>query len=114
MNEVSPSQIYEDLFYKRLTELRMKKGISARRMSLLLAQEDGYINKIEARKITPSLHSFFRICEFLEVTPKEFYDEQLKHPALYHLLMEDLKHVDEEILANLAAIVKRLKKAEEK
>ena len=36
--------MYEDLFYQRLIELRTKKGVSARDMSLSIGQNAGYIN----------------------------------------------------------------------
>ena len=39
--------MYEDLFYKRLTELRLEKGVSARDMSLGIGQSAGYINALE-------------------------------------------------------------------
>lgn len=39
--------MYEESFYERLSQLRMKKGISARDMSLSIGQNPGYINSIE-------------------------------------------------------------------
>lgn len=45
-------------FYKRLTELRLGKGVSARDMSLSLGQSESYINKIENRRTLPSFAGF--------------------------------------------------------
>ena len=42
--------MYEDLFYQRLIELRTKKGVSARDMSLSIGQNAGYINGLENSK----------------------------------------------------------------
>ena len=42
--------MYEELFYKRLIQLRMKKGVSARDMSLSIGQAAGYINALENKK----------------------------------------------------------------
>ena len=39
--------MYEDLIAKRVSQLRMQKGVSARDMSLSLGQSESYINKIE-------------------------------------------------------------------
>ena len=39
--------MYEKLFSKRLAELRIQKGVSARDMSLSLGQNPGYIRTIE-------------------------------------------------------------------
>ena len=47
--------MYEDLFYQRLIELRTKKGVSARDMSLSIGQNAGYINGLENRKGLPSM-----------------------------------------------------------
>ena len=43
----------KEAFSKRLVQLRMAKGVSARDMSLSLGQNPGYINSIENNK--PSL-----------------------------------------------------------
>ena len=50
---------YIEFFYKRLSELRMQKGVSARGMSLSIGQSESYINKIENRRTLPSLLGFF-------------------------------------------------------
>ena len=42
---------YIEFFYKRLAELRLQKGVSARDMSLSLGQSESYINKIENKRI---------------------------------------------------------------
>lgn len=70
------------LFYKRLSQLRTEQGISARDMSLSLGQSESYINKIENQKALPSMTSFFYICDFLNVHPKDFFDETVENPFL--------------------------------
>ena len=61
-------------FIKRLVELRMNKNVSARDMCLSLGQSCGYINNIENGVCYPSMTVFFHICDYLGVTPKEFFD----------------------------------------
>ena len=61
-------------FAKRLLELRTAKGVSAREMSLSLGQAAGYINNIENSNNLPSMAMFFEICEYLEISPQEFFD----------------------------------------
>ena len=58
-------------FSRRVTELRMQKGVSARDMSLSLGQSESYINKIENRRTLPSMTGFLYICEYLGITPEE-------------------------------------------
>lgn len=62
--------MYEDFVPERITQLRTKKGVSVRDMSLLLGQANNYINNIENKKSLPAI---FYICEYLGITPKEFF-----------------------------------------
>ena len=70
---------YIEFFYKRLTELRIQKGVSARDMSLSLGQSESYINKIENRRTLPSLTGFIYICEYFEITPQEFFNTDISN-----------------------------------
>lgn len=65
---------YLEWFPKRLAELRVQKGVSARDMSLSLGQSESYINKIENRHTLPSMPGFLYICEYLGITPQEFFN----------------------------------------
>lgn len=65
---------YLEWFYRRIAELRAQKGVSARDMSLSLGQSESYINKIENRRTLPSMTGFFYICEYLNITPQEFFN----------------------------------------
>ena len=72
---------YSVWFSDRLTELRMQKGVSARDMSLSLGQSESYINKIENHRTMPSMAGFFYICEYLNITPREFFDVDTVSPT---------------------------------
>ena len=102
--------MYEELFYKRLAELRMKKGVSARDMSLSIGQAAGYINSLENKNGFPSMQVFFYICEYLGVTPAEFFDEDNSDPAEFREIINDLNVLDVENLKSVKAIIKGLKK----
>ena len=73
--------MYEDMFPARLAQLRSQRKVSARDMSLSIGQNPGYVNNIETGKALPSMMGFFYICEYLGVTPQEFFDMDSKHPA---------------------------------
>ena len=96
-------------FIKRLVELRMNKGVSARDMSLSIGQSAGYINNIENGINLPSMTVFFYICEYLEITPKEFFDTETTNPTKSQELMEVSKGLSNEKLDNLIALAKNLK-----
>ncbi len=80
----------EKLFAHRLAQLREKKGVSARDMSLSIGQNPGYINNIESGKSAPSLAGIFYICEYLNVSPKEFFDVDVENPTRLNSIIKDL------------------------
>lgn len=100
--------MYEDFVPERLAELRTRKGVSARDMSLSLGQANNYINNIENKKSLPSMQAFFYICEYLGVTPQEFFDGENRCPHQLSELMGDLKKLDETALAHISGLVKEL------
>ena len=63
----------EEFFRDRLRFLRNERAISAREMSLALGQNETYINKIETGQRSVSMDAFFRICDFLNVSPAAFF-----------------------------------------
>ena len=99
---------YEERFSKRLIQLRMQKGVSAREMSLSIGQNASYINNIETGKALPSMNGFFYICEYLDITPQEFFDTDLEYPEQIRSIINDLKKLNERQLRNISEIVKDL------
>lgn len=97
-------------FCKRLVELRMNKGVSARDMSLSIGQSPGYINNIENGVNFPSMTAFFFICDYLNITPKESFDTETSAPTKAHELMEAIKGLNVEQLDSLIAIAKNLRR----
>ena len=97
-------------FVKRLIELRTNKGVSARDMSLSIGQSAGYINNIENGVNYPSMTVFFYICEYLGVTPKDFFDVEIVNPTKAHELFNAAKGLSNEQLDSLLAIAKGLNK----
>lgn len=71
---------YIEWFPDRVAELRIQKGVSARDMSLSLGQSESYINKIENRRTLPSMSGFIYICEYLGISPRDFFDTEVHSP----------------------------------
>ena len=95
----------EKQFAERLAALRMEKGVSARDMSLSLGQSEAYINRIENQKMLPSMTVFFYICDYLGITPQEFFDFG-EAPSLEHLTVaKKLDVLPEEKRAHIIAII---------
>ena len=99
---------YEVFVPERIAQLRLQKNVSARDMSLSLGQAANYINSIENRKALPSMQSFFYICEYLGVTPQEFFDEGNAYPVRLRELMDEAKRLDESALVHLLALMREL------
>ena len=73
---------FEDFFRDRLRFLRNERSISAREMSLALGQNESYINKIETGQRSVSMDAFFRICDFLNVSPEVFFSPQIQNTKI--------------------------------
>jgi transcriptional regulator with XRE-family HTH domain len=100
--------MYGDDFAMRLTQLRNLKGVTARDMSLCIGQNPGYINNIETCKALPSMSAFFYICEYLEITPQEFFDTDSQEPETIRRIVSNLKKLDPQQLHNIDSIVQGL------
>ena len=102
--------MYEKDFSDRLIQLRLKKWVSARDMSLSIGQNPGYINNIETGKSLPSMTGFFYICEYLEITPMQFFNFDSAEPKELDLLYDDLSKLSESQFRNIREIVSELVK----
>ena len=87
---------YLEWFYQRVAELRIQKGVSARDMSLSLGQSESYINKIENKRTLPSMTGFFYICEYLDITPQEFFNVDASAPQKSRELLRELERLSPE------------------
>lgn len=93
-------------FSLRLAQLREKRGVSARDMSLSMGQNPGYINNIESGKSMPSLSGIFYICDYLGVTPSEFFDMEAQNPTRLKEIVTNLKMLDDRQLEMISSLVK--------
>ncbi len=100
--------MYEKEFAQRLAQLRTQKGISARDMSLSIGQNPGYINTIENGKSFPTMVNFFYICDYLKITPKEFFDTDMNNPEKIRTLTENIKLLNDKEIDALSTIVNGL------
>ena len=92
----------------RISELRMKKGISEYRMSTDLGHSKSYIQSISSGRALPSLGEFLYICEYLGVAPRDFFDDGLKSPALLQETIDKLKMLSDDDIALILQYIERL------
>jgi len=95
-------------FYRRLTELRTQKGVSARDMSLSLGQSESYINKIENRRTLPSFSGFIYICEYFNISPREFFNYDAETPSKTQELMQELEKLSPKQREHILLLIKDL------
>ena len=64
---------YVDII-NRISELRIRENLSARKLSWLLEKNDSYINGLETRKnFLPSMEVVLEIIKVCNSTPTEFF-----------------------------------------
>ena len=97
-------------FALRLSQLRNEIGVSARDMSLSMGQNPSYVNNIENGKALPSLSGILYICEYLGITPSEFFGMESTNPSKTDAIVKDLKKLSNEQLEIISALVKELLK----
>ena len=94
----------------RIAQLRTQKGVSARDMSLSLGQSESYINKIENKRILPSMQGFLYICEYLGITPKEFFDTDSPAPQKVRQLAAEAERLTAEQADHVLQIIRDITK----
>ncbi len=94
----------------RIATLRTKKGVSAREMSLDIGQNANYINHIENGGALPSITGLFYICDYLGITPSEFFDTENKNPEKLKAITENLKKLNDSQLEIIEKLTNELVK----
>lgn len=102
--------MYEEFFAERLASLRLQKKISAREMSLAIGQNESYINRIENKLNYPSMQAFFYICEYLNISPQEFFDTGKIYPAKITTAITLLEKLDSEQIDIIVSLLQTMQK----
>lgn len=100
----------EDFIRKRITQLRLKKGVSEYQMSYDLGHSRGYVYNISSGKALPPLKEFLAICDYFELTPQQFFDERVSHPELIQKVINELYRLSEDDILMLLGLINRLLK----
>ncbi len=98
-----------DFIRRRITQLRMKKGISEYQMSLDMGHSRSYIQSIVSGRSLPSMGEFLYMCEYLGVTPGAFFDEQAENPALLQKAIDEMRSLSDKDLLSLLSLIERFK-----
>lgn len=94
----------------RITQLRLQKGVSEYQMSYDLGHSRSYIYNISSGRSLPPMAEFLQICDYLNVTPAQFFDVASKNTALIETTLEELRKLNDDdillILGNIRRLVK--------
>ena len=93
---------------ERISMLRTKKNVSEYRMSTDLGHSKSYIQSISSGRSMPSMSEFLYICEYLGVTPKEFFDDSISEPQLVQKLYKLASNMSVDNLNILINLAERL------
>ena len=58
----------------------------------------------------PPMSEFLQICEYLEITPSQFFNDSREYPALLQTAIEELKKLDDDDLMLVISNTRRLNK----
>ncbi len=100
---------YAEFIRNRITELRLQKNVSEYQMSLDLGHSKSYIQGISSGKALPSMSEFITICEYLGITPRDFFDDGTSNPMLMQKLLDKSKSLRDSDIELLLNIIERFK-----
>lgn len=100
-----PNTKYEDFVRTRITELRMKKNVSEHKMSLDLDKSGSYIRAITSGMALPSVRELFKIIEYFDMTPAEFFKPLDSEENSCIKLCKRLQQLDEADLKKIDIII---------
>ena len=98
----------ENFIRERITKLRIQKNVSEYKMSLDLGHSKSYIQSIASGRSLPSMSEFLYICEYLNVSPSEFFNEETDNPILFEQNLSGMRKLGKDDLLLLHTIIRRL------
>lgn len=100
----------EEFIRNRITELRLRKGVSEYQMSYDLGHSRGYVYNISSGKALPPMKEFLAICDYFSITPQQFFNGEESHPELIQKALAGMRQLDENDMLMLLGFINRLSK----
>lgn len=102
--------MHEEFIRNRITQLRLRKGVSEYQMSYDLGHSRGYVYNISSGKALPPMREFLAICDYFGITPQQFFDEGTQNPELVQKAISGVRQLNEDDLLMLLGVINRLLK----
>lgn len=98
-----------DFIRKRITELRLAKGVSELAMSQALGHGRAYITHITSGRANPSVPELLYIIEYLDVTPRTFFSEGKENDSLLlQKIVDRLEKYSDDDLSMFLSLLERM------
>ena len=101
----------EQFIRDRISKLREQKQVSERKMSLDLGHSTSYIRSITSGRSLPSMSDFLYICEYLGVTPMEFFNEDKATTLMQQKAIDYIYSMSDEDVSLMIGFIERMKAA---
>lgn len=101
----------EQFIRDRISKLREQKQVSERKMSLDLGHSTSYIRSITSGRSLPSMSEFLYICEYLGVTPMEFFNEDKATTLMQQKAIDYIYSMSDEDVSLIIGFIERMKAA---
>ena len=98
----------EQFIRDRISSLREEKGISERKMSLDLGHSTSYIRSIISGRSMPSMGEFLYICEYLGISPQEFFYVKKSTFLVHQKEIDYIYHMSDEDISLLVQFIERI------
>ena len=99
----------EQFIRDRISGLRQEKQISERKMSLDLGHSTSFIRSITSGRALPSMGEFLYICEYLGVTPMEFFNVEQATTLTQQEAITHIYSMSDEDIRLLIGFIERMK-----
>lgn len=99
----------EQFIRSRLSGLREEKQVSERKMSLDLGHSTSYIRSITSGRTLPSMSEFLYICEYLGITPMEFFNDRNNTSLMQQKVIDYIYSMPEKDVWLMLEFIERVK-----
>ena len=103
----------EQFIRDRLSRLREEKQVSERKMSLDLGHSTSYIRSITSGRALPPMGELLYICEYLGVTPMEFFNEDKDTTLIQQKAIDYIYTMSDKDVELLIGFIERLKNTDQ-
>lgn len=100
--------MFETYIREQITAFRTARGLSERQLSLDIGRNPSYINGISNEKNLPSMGEFLYICEFLGITPFDFFKEEPEYSINKTKARTLIAHLDDSTVDILLPLLVKL------